>query len=61
VPSIQIQTFGNDMTAFHPSVKLRGLNPNHTLVMINGKRRHGTANVVVTNAMWTGAAAPTWA
>ncbi|NOW47544.1 iron complex outermembrane receptor protein [Novosphingobium sp. SG751A] len=58
VPSIQIQTFGNDMTAFHPSVKLRGLNPNHTLVMINGKRRHGTANVVVTNAMWTGAAAP---
>jgi len=58
VPSIQIQTFGNDQTAFHPSIKLRGLNPNHTLVMINGKRRHGTANVVVTNALWTGGAAP---
>jgi len=58
VPSIQIQTFGNDMTAFHPSIKLRGLNPNHTLVMINGKRRHGTSNVVVTNALWTGGAAP---
>ena len=58
VPSIQIQTFGNDQTAFHPSIKLRGLNPNHTLVMINGKRRHGTSNVVVTNALWTGGAAP---
>jgi iron complex outermembrane receptor protein len=26
--------------------------------MVNGKRRHGTANVVVTNAIWTGGAAP---
>jgi iron complex outermembrane receptor protein len=58
VPSIQIQAFGNDQTAFHPSIKLRGMNPNHTLVMVNGKRRHGTANVVVTNALWTGGAAP---
>jgi iron complex outermembrane receptor protein len=58
IPSIQAQAFGNDQTAFHPSIKLRGLNPNHTLIMINGKRRHGTANVVVTNAIWTGSAAP---
>lgn len=58
IPSIQAQAFGNDQTAFHPSIKLRGLNPNHTLIMINGKRRHGTANVVVTNAIWTGGAAP---
>ncbi|WP_404714188.1 TonB-dependent receptor plug domain-containing protein [Sphingomonas sp. MMS24-J13] len=58
IPSIQAQAFGNDQTAFHPSIKLRGLNPNHTLIMIDGKRRHGTANVVVTNAIWTGGAAP---
>ncbi|MEG3123032.1 TonB-dependent receptor plug domain-containing protein [Sphingomonas sp. GB1N7] len=58
LPTVQVQAFGNDQTAFHPSVKLRGLNPNHTLIMINGKRRHGTANVVVTNALWTGGASP---
>lgn len=58
LPSIQVQAFGNDQTAFHPSIKLRGLNPNHTLILINGKRRHGTSNVVVTNALWTGGAAP---
>lgn len=58
LPAIQVQAFGNDQTAFHPSIKLRGLNPNHTLVMVNGKRRHGTSNVVVTNALWTGGAAP---
>ena len=53
-----MQAFGNDLTAFHPSIKLRGVSPNHTLVMIDGKRRHGTANVAVTNAVWTGGAAP---
>ncbi|NIJ07158.1 iron complex outermembrane receptor protein [Sphingomonas vulcanisoli] len=58
IPTIQAQAFGNDQTAFHPSIKLRGLNPNHTLVLLDGKRRHGTANVVVTNAIWTGGAAP---
>jgi len=58
LPTIQVQGFGNDQTAFHPSIKLRGLNPNHTLVLINGKRRHGSSNVVVTNAQWTGGAAP---
>ncbi len=58
LPTIQVQGFGNDQTAFHPSIKLRGLNPNHTLVLVNGKRRHGTSNVVVTNAQWTGGAAP---
>jgi iron complex outermembrane receptor protein len=58
LPTIQVQGFANDQTAFHPSVKLRGLNPNHTLVMVNGKRRHGTGNVVVAGAQWVGGAAP---
>ena len=58
LPSIQVQAFGNDQTAFHPSIKLRGLSPNQTLILLDGKRRHGTANVVVTNTIFTGAAAP---
>jgi iron complex outermembrane receptor protein len=58
IPSIQVQAFGTDQTAMHPSVKLRGLNPNHTLVEINGKRRHGTSNVNVAGGPYGGAAAP---
>ncbi|WP_174291192.1 TonB-dependent receptor plug domain-containing protein [Sphingomonas bacterium] len=58
LPTIQVQAFGNDQTAFHPQIKLRGLNPNQTLVLLNGKRRHGTANVVVTGGISSGGASP---
>ncbi|CAN5320093.1 TonB-dependent receptor [soil metagenome] len=58
LPSIQAQSFGGNQDAFHLSLKLRGLNPNHTLVLINGKRRHGTANVVVSGGAFGGSAAP---
>ena len=58
IPSIQAQGFGSDQAAFHPSIKLRGLNPNHTLIMIDGKRRHGTSSVVVTGGPFGGNAAP---
>ncbi|WP_375382487.1 TonB-dependent receptor plug domain-containing protein [uncultured Sphingomonas sp.] len=58
LPSIQVQAFGNDQTAFHPQIKLRGLSPNQTLVLIDGKRRHGTANVVVTGGISSGGASP---
>ena len=57
VPSMQAQSFGGDASAFHLSIKLRGLSPNHTLVLINGKRRHGTANVVVSGGAFGGNAA----
>jgi iron complex outermembrane receptor protein len=57
IPSIQAQSFGGDASAFHLSVKLRGLSPNHTLVLVNGKRRHGTANVVVSGGAFGGNAA----
>ncbi|MDF0541760.1 TonB-dependent receptor [Sphingobium sp. H39-3-25] len=57
LPSVQAQGFGSDQAAFHPSVKLRGLNPNHTLVLIDGKRRHGTSSVVVTGGPFGGNAA----
>ena len=57
VPSMQAQSFGSDAAAFHLSIKLRGLSPNHTLVLVNGKRRHGTANVVVSGGAFGGNAA----
>jgi iron complex outermembrane receptor protein len=56
LPSIQAQAFGTDQAALHPEIKLRGLNPNHTLVLIDGKRRHGTANIVVNGGIYLGAA-----
>ncbi|TZG27362.1 TonB-dependent receptor plug domain-containing protein [Sphingomonas montanisoli] len=57
LPSVQAQAFGSDQAAFHPSIKLRGLNPNHTLILIDGKRRHGTSSVVVTGGPFGGNAA----
>ena len=47
VPSLNIQTFGFDTAALTVSAALRGLNPNDTLVLIDGKRRHTTANLAV--------------
>jgi iron complex outermembrane receptor protein len=56
LPSVQAQSFGTDQAALHPEIKLRGMNPNHTLVLIDGKRRHGTANIVVNGGIFLGAA-----
>ncbi len=47
VPSLNIQAFGFDTAALTVSAALRGLNPNDTLVLVNGKRRHTTANLSV--------------
>jgi iron complex outermembrane receptor protein len=57
VPSFTAQAFGSDTSALNLSIKLRGISPNHTLVLINGKRRHGTANVVVSGGPYGGGAA----
>jgi iron complex outermembrane receptor protein len=56
VPSFTAQAFGSDAAAFNLSIKLRGISPNHTLVLINGKRRHGTANVAVSGGPYGGGA-----
>lgn len=58
VPSFQAQTQGTDMSNFSLSARLRGLNPNHTLVMVNGKRRHGSAILQVLGGPFNGSAAP---
>ncbi len=43
VPSFNAQAFGGDMANMTLSAKLRGVSPNHTLVLLNGKAssRHG--------------------
>ena len=58
VPSFQAQTQGTDMASFALSARLRGLSPNHTLVLVNGKRRHGNSILQVINGAFGGSAAP---
>ena len=47
VPSLNIQTNGGDVAALNIQAALRGVSPNDTLVLVNGKRRHTTANLAV--------------
>lgn len=46
-PSLQAQPGGSDLAGLNLEFRLRGLSPNHTLVLVNGKRRHTTASVSV--------------
>ena len=57
VPSFTAQTQGTDMSSFSLSARLRGRSPNHTLVLVNGKRRHGNGILQVLGA-FSGSAAP---
>jgi iron complex outermembrane receptor protein len=57
VPSLQMQAFGFDMAGQTLQARLRGVSPNDVLVLINGKRRHTTANLAVdTGSPFQGAA-----
>ncbi|MEJ0007710.1 MAG: TonB-dependent receptor plug domain-containing protein [Steroidobacteraceae bacterium] len=47
VPSLQVANTGGDLSALTLQAALRGLSPNDTLVLINGKRRHTTSNINV--------------
>ncbi|NVN09926.1 TonB-dependent receptor [Nguyenibacter vanlangensis] len=44
-PSISINAVGWDAGALTSFIRLRGLNPNDTLVLVDGKRRHMTGNI----------------
>lgn len=44
-PSYSFSGFGGDLNNLVRSPRLRGLSTNHVLVLVNGKRRHGTANL----------------
>jgi len=57
-PSFTAQAFGGDASNLTLTAKLRGLSANHVLVLVNGKRRHGTANLHVTSGPFQGGAAP---
>lgn len=45
-PAVNIQTRGSDTAALTASIRMRGLNPNDVLVLVDGKPRHVTGNVV---------------
>jgi iron complex outermembrane receptor protein len=47
VPSLEVANTGGDLSALTLQAALRSLSPNDTLVLINGKRRHGTSNIDV--------------
>jgi iron complex outermembrane receptor protein len=56
VPSLTINPIGGDAGGLSLQAKLRGLSPNHVLVLINGKRRHTTANLMVDGSPYQGGA-----
>ena len=47
VPSLNFSAFGGDTSNLTLTAALRGINPNDTLVLVNGKRRHFTSNLAV--------------
>jgi iron complex outermembrane receptor protein len=55
-PSFTAQAFGGDSANLTLSARLRGISANHALVLINGKRRHGTANLAVLAGAYQGSA-----
>ena len=57
VPSFTAQQRGGDLGNNTLSAALRGLSPNDTLVLVNGHRRHGTANIQVSANGFTGGSA----
>ena len=56
VPSLTMQAFGNDMAGQTLQAKLRGLSCNEVLVLVDGKRRHTTANIEVDSGPYQGCA-----
>ena len=45
-PSITMSARGSNTNSLVSSIQMRGLGPNETLVLVDGKRRHATANIV---------------
>jgi iron complex outermembrane receptor protein len=56
VPSLQAEIHGTDMEQLTLQFKLRGLSPNDVLVLVDGKRRHTTANLGVAAGPFQGGA-----
>ncbi|HEY3655462.1 MAG TPA: TonB-dependent receptor [Steroidobacteraceae bacterium] len=56
VPSLTAQAFGGDQANQTLQARLRGLSPNHVLVLVDGKRRHTTGNLAVLQGAYQGGA-----
>jgi iron complex outermembrane receptor protein len=56
LPSFNSEGYGQDTAALVLTADLRGLNPNDTLVLVDGKRRHPTSNLHVDPGPFQGAA-----
>lgn len=46
-PSISRETYAGDAAVLTDALTLHGLSPDHVLVLVNGKRRHTTANIAL--------------
>jgi iron complex outermembrane receptor protein len=55
-PSFTAEARGGDTGNLTLSARLRGISPNDTLVLVNGKRRHATGNLHVGSSQYQGAA-----
>jgi iron complex outermembrane receptor protein len=56
IPSFTAESLGGDTANLTLSARLRGISPNDTLVLVNGKRRHPTGNLHVLGGPYQGAA-----
>ncbi len=57
LPSLNLRAFGGDTANLTLSAALRGISPNDTLVLVNGKRRHFTSNLsVLSGSPYSGSA-----
>jgi iron complex outermembrane recepter protein len=56
LPSLNHAAFAGDYGALTDTVQLRGLSPDHVLILINGKRRHTTANIYADESPLQGSA-----
>lgn len=59
LPSLTVPTGGFDAGALTDSISLRGLSSNETLILINGHRRHTTANIYADSGPQQGTPPPT--
>src|SRR3954468_4297416 len=55
-PSFTAEARGGDTGNLTLSARLRGVSPNDTLVLVDGKRRHSSANLHVGSGQFQGAA-----
>jgi iron complex outermembrane receptor protein len=46
-PSIAHESYAGDVAVLTDALTLHGLSPDHVLVLVNGKRRHTTANIAL--------------